>query len=136
MLMAPVVTLSSRRRKTSIEPHREARRKESGGRPHPAAVAPSLTDVQGAGSNVQPAPETHAYHLANSDDYYHDADSRIAKTSYHHQYHEHHDVYGDGSFTTPTKWWVALGGFGVCFHKRPVKIRAPRVEEDVKCKAP
>ena len=27
--------------------HREARQKESGGRPHPAAVAPSLTDVQG-----------------------------------------------------------------------------------------
>ena len=23
------------------------------------------------------------------------------------------DVYGDGSYTTPTVWWVALGGFGV-----------------------
>ena len=23
------------------------------------------------------------------------------------------DVYGDGSHTTPTKWWAALGGYGV-----------------------
>ena len=22
-------------------------------------------------------------------------------------------VYGDGSYTTPTKWWVAMGGYGV-----------------------
>ena len=23
------------------------------------------------------------------------------------------EVYGDGSYTTPTKWWVALGGQGM-----------------------
>ena len=22
-------------------------------------------------------------------------------------------VYGDGSYTTPTKWWAAFGGYGV-----------------------
>ena len=22
-------------------------------------------------------------------------------------------IYGDGSFTTPTKWWAALGGYGI-----------------------
>ena len=22
-------------------------------------------------------------------------------------------VYGDGSYTTPTKWWAAMGGYGV-----------------------
>ena len=23
------------------------------------------------------------------------------------------NIYGDGSLTSPTKWWAALGGFGV-----------------------
>ena len=23
------------------------------------------------------------------------------------------NIYGDGSFTTPTLWWAALGGFGI-----------------------
>ena len=27
-------------------------------------------------------------------------------------------IYGDGSHTTPTKWWAALGGYGVCVPKR------------------
>ena len=26
---------------------------------------------------------------------------------------EYIDIYGDGSYTTPTKWWAALGGYGV-----------------------
>ena len=29
------------------------------------------------------------------------------------------DVYGDGSHTTPTKWWAALGGYGVWVPKWP-----------------
>ena len=23
------------------------------------------------------------------------------------------NIYGDGSFTSPTVWWAALGGFGI-----------------------
>ena len=53
----------------------------------------------------------------NSTDQYCDKDSSISKRSYHKQYYEHHDAYGDGSHTTPTKWWCALGGSGVWFPK-------------------
>ena len=26
------------------------------------------------------------------------------------------DIYGDGSYTLPTVWWAALGGFGIWVH--------------------
>ena len=46
-----------------------------------------------------------------------DEDSTILLEAYEQQYHAHHHAYGDGSHTTPTKWWAALGGFGIRFPK-------------------
>ena len=34
--------------------------------------------------------------------------------------------YGDGCYTTPTKWWAALGGYGVRGPKLESKCRSHR----------
>ena len=43
------------------------------------------------------------------------------------------DVYGDGSLTTPTKWWVALGGYGVWVPdwNRNAEILKDRMEQNL-----
>ena len=36
------------------------------------------------------------------------------------------DVYGDGSHTTPTKWWAALGGYGFGYHVGTAMLKLSR----------
>ena len=43
------------------------------------------------------------------------------------------EVYGDGSFTTPTKWWAAMGGYGAWIKgwNQTGEERDERKEQDV-----
>ena len=50
---------------------------------------------------------------------YQDDESEISKSSYDHQYHEHHDAYGDGSHTTQQNGGAAFGGYGVWYSRWP-----------------
>ena len=39
------------------------------------------------------------------------------------------NIYGDGSYTSPTVWWAALGGFGIWVHKRDAGTEQSTVEK-------
>ena len=51
---------------------------------------------------------------------------RDSMTGYPDKYHV--EIYGDGSYTTPTIWWAALGGYGVWMPKWPSPEQATQSE--------